>query len=228
VKSNLLKEFQKQNPNIKIKETYTDGGTYQTKLQVWFSSNTAPDVLGIAADLIYPYKDLGVIEDLTPYMQKDDMLNGDVWESSAIDAFTFDGKVLAAPYICKTMAIAYNKDLFDEAGVPYPTADWTEEEMIDMARKLTKGTGPEKQWGIRLCTYPTNFYRNMFGQPVYDVEQYKMNAAGNEQFVYSFDVLSSIVKEGLSPNETFENILSSGFESGKFAMAVVATLFVVK
>lgn len=222
MKSALLEQYEEEHPNVTIKQTYTDGGTYQAKLQMWFSSGKAPDVLGIANDLIEPYKELGVIEDLKPYMEADGMLDGNTWEQSAVDSFTFGENIFAAPYIYKSLAVAYNKDLFDEEGIPYPSADWTEDDLLDAARSLTKGEGTDKQWGIRMSTYPTNFYRNMFGSPAYLVEERKMNVRDNDEIKYAMQLFSDMVKEGITPNETFDSMLGSGFETGKFAMAIVA------
>ena len=222
MKSALLEQYEEEHPNVTIKQTYTDGGTYQAKLQMWFSSGKAPDVLGIANDLIEPYKELGVIEDLKPYMVADGMLDGNTWEQSAVDSFTFGENIFAAPYIYKSLAVAYNKDLFDEEGIPYPSEDWTEDDLLDAARSLTKGEGTDKQWGIRMSTYPTNFYRNMFGSPAYLVEERKMNVRDNDEIKYAMQLFSDMVKEGITPNETFDSMLGSGFETGKFAMAIVA------
>ncbi|HJB91495.1 MAG TPA: sugar ABC transporter substrate-binding protein [Candidatus Eisenbergiella merdigallinarum] len=222
MKSALLEQYEEEHPNVTIKQTYTDGGTYQAKLQMWFSSGKAPDVLGIANDLIEPYKELGVIEDLKPYMEADGMLDGNTWEQSAVDSFTFGENIFAAPYIYKSLAVAYNKDLFDEEGIPYPSEDWTEDDLLDAARSLTKGEGTDKQWGIRMSTYPTNFYRNMFGSPAYLVEERKMNVRDNDEIKYAMQLFSDMVKEGITPNETFDSMLGSGFETGKFAMAIVA------
>jgi len=38
-----------------------------------------------------------------------------------IQAFTLNGKVYGIPKDFNTLAIEYNKDIFDEAKVPYPT-----------------------------------------------------------------------------------------------------------
>jgi len=85
MKSELLNRYEQEHHGIKIRQTYTDGGTYQAKIQMWFSSGKAPDVLGIANDLIEPYKDLGVLEDLRPYMEADGLLDGSVWEQAAVE-----------------------------------------------------------------------------------------------------------------------------------------------
>ncbi len=59
--------------------------------------------------------------------------------------------VWGVPHALNTIAMVYNKDIFDEAGVPYPTDDWTFDDMIAMAKKLTldrDGDGQTDVWGI--------------------------------------------------------------------------------
>ena len=46
-----------------------------------------------------------------------------------------------------TSTILYNQKMFDDAGIPYPSDDWTYDEFIDTARKLTKGEGNDKVYG---------------------------------------------------------------------------------
>ncbi|MBK8046581.1 MAG: extracellular solute-binding protein [Anaerolineales bacterium] len=51
----------------------------------------------------------------------------------------------------QTIVLFYNKDLFDAAGVPYPTDDWTLQDLRDAAKKLTvdsDGDGVMDQWGF--------------------------------------------------------------------------------
>lgn len=153
MKSALLEQYEKEHPGIKIKQTYTDGGTYQAKIQMWFSSGKAPDVLGIANDLIEPYKDLGVIENLAPYMERDGLLDGNTWEQAAVDSFSFGENIFAAPYVYKSLAIAYNKDLFDEAGpfLPYAGLDGGGDagsgQEADKGRRTGKTVG-NKAWNL--------------------------------------------------------------------------------
>ena len=46
-----------------------------------------------------------------------------------------------------TSTILYNQQMFDDAGIPYPSDDWTYDEFIDTAKKLTKGEGNDKVYG---------------------------------------------------------------------------------
>ncbi len=52
-----------------------------------------------------------------------------------------DGKQYALPFRADYWVMFYNKDLFDQAGVAYPTNDWTWEEYAAIAREITEKTG---------------------------------------------------------------------------------------
>ena len=49
--------------------------------------------------------------------------------------------------------VFYNKDLFDKAGVPYPTNDMTLDEYDAIARKMTSGSGSKKVYGAHYHTW---------------------------------------------------------------------------
>jgi len=50
----------------------------------------------------------------------------------------------------------YNKDLFDAAGLPYPSVDWTTDDFLELAVALTQGQDENKQYGY----VPTSFGAN--------------------------------------------------------------------
>ena len=223
MKQQLIDLYMQKNPDVKIEGTYTDGGQYPTKLQTWFASNTAPDVMGIANDIIYPYRDLGVFEDLKSYMEQDGLLEG-TWNPVAVDVFKdAQGHVLAAPYIYKIPAVVYNKTMFDKAGLAYPQAGWTEAEMLELAQKLTAGSGRNNVYGLRLDWWPGAIYRNLYGNPMYDVNGKAMTAAGNEQFKEALQMFVTLIRDlKVSPDDTMAKAIGGGFETGKYAMAITA------
>ncbi len=53
--------------------------------------------------------------------------------------FNADGKenIWGVPHALNSIAMVYNKDIFDERGVAYPTADWTFDDMLKLAEQLT-------------------------------------------------------------------------------------------
>ena len=51
---------------------------------------------------------------------------------------TVDGKVLGIPALVDNLAVVYNKDLFKQAGVPTPTADWTWDDFRAAAKAISR------------------------------------------------------------------------------------------
>ena len=101
--------------------------------------------------------DNGYIEDLTPYLEEKgistDGLMQDVLNSYRYDGTaTGSGDLYALPKDSSVFAYAYNKDLFDEAGLEYPDPEdpYTYDEFVEVCKKLTKdtdGDGEIDQWG---------------------------------------------------------------------------------
>lgn len=223
MKMELAKAYMEKNPNVNIEFEYTDGGGYLTKMQTWFSSNTAPDVFGVASDVVGNFLENPTFEDLRSYIERDNL--GDLWSWQTIDSMytSQKGSVIAVPFISKTFVMLYNKDLFDAAGLAYPTDDWTVDEMVAAARVLTKGEGVNKTYGLRWGVRPTEFYRNLYGNPVYDTATNTINAANNAEFKAAVALFVDTIKEGLAPNETGGAISTGGFETGRFGMQLSAT-----
>jgi multiple sugar transport system substrate-binding protein len=57
---------------------------------------------------------------------------------AGIEAYSYRDGLYALPFQGSTMAMFYNKDLFDQAGLAYPNAEWTWEEFLAAAKRLTR------------------------------------------------------------------------------------------
>ena len=63
-----------------------------------------------------------------------------------MDTYTREGKLYGIPFASGASYLFYNKNAFDEAGLPYPTTNWddptwTWEAWVDIAKQLTKNYG---------------------------------------------------------------------------------------
>lgn len=224
MKKALAEAYMKENNNVNIEMEFTDGAGYLTKLQTWISSNTLPDVFAVASDQVYAFEGNQNFENLTPYIEEDDLES--VWNMDELRSSFGEenGKIIATPFLTKTFAMAYNKDLFDKAGIEYPTAEWTVEDMLEAAKKITAlSTAENPIYGLRWGVRPNEFYRNLYGNMMYDVEKNTMNVEGNEQFKDAVLLFADSIKEGLAPNETSAAVSSGGFETGMYGMQLSAT-----
>jgi len=75
-----------------------------------------------------------------------------------IKASYINGEIFGLPYTKGGFYVFYNKDMFDAAGVAYPTDDWTWAEFEEISKKLTKdkiyGANIHLTWGYDIDTLP--------------------------------------------------------------------------
>lgn len=130
--SPLLKDFEAQNPDIKVEFMHIPQNYFQ-KIHLLFASNTSPDVIFINNLYLPVYANAGVLEELNG----EDFGCENFYEKS-LDALSWNGKLYAVPRDVSNLVIFYNKDLFDKAGVAYPSKSWTFEDFLKTAKILTK------------------------------------------------------------------------------------------
>jgi multiple sugar transport system substrate-binding protein len=80
----------------------------------------------------------GQVEPLDDYLAKSTVISKDDIIPSLLNAFSFDGKAYGIPKDFNSLALVYNKDLFDVAGVPYPDEKDTWEDLENKFSKLVK------------------------------------------------------------------------------------------
>ena len=69
----------------------------------------------------------------------------DFWPAER-QAVQVGGKVIGMPALVDNLALVYNKKLFDQAGIPYPTANWTWDDFRAAAQKLTDPAAKQFGW----------------------------------------------------------------------------------
>jgi len=148
----MVEEFERQNPDIKIKLETVGYNDYFTQLQTRIAGGKAPDCFDLNYENFVSYAKKGVLLDLKPYI---DSTGFDVTalDERALAAFSADGIQYGLPASFSTVLLFYNKDLFDRAGVSYPTADWTWKEEQAAAEKI-RALG-DRYWGL---IHPVHFW----------------------------------------------------------------------
>jgi len=153
----MIEIFQAKYPNITVKVETAPFNDYFTKLQTIIAGGTAPDVFELNYENFVTYADKGLLLDLSPMLQADTTLNPNVYSERANQAFSYKGMQLGLPATFSTVMLFYNKDLFDKAGLAYPTADWTWQDAVEAGKKLTDpATGV---WGLYSGVQFWEFYK---------------------------------------------------------------------
>lgn len=84
------------------------------------------------------YTEANVLMDLNSYIEKDDAIDMDNYYPGITQLYNKDGVQYAIPKDHDTIAVIYNKAVFDKYGVDYPTNDMTWEEYAKAAQEITE------------------------------------------------------------------------------------------
>lgn len=134
----LFRAFEKENPGVTVKPVDIASDDYDTKLTTMLASGDSTDVLTMKNLLSYSnYALRDQLVDLSSHIK--DLDTDPAMES--YEMYDIDGKTYAQPYRTDFWLLYYNKNLFDEAGLPYPD-NLTWEEYEELAKELSK---PEEQ-----------------------------------------------------------------------------------
>ena len=147
----LAEGYMASHDNVKIEMTDLGSTDYMTQRATQLSGgNGELDVLSIKD--IPGYANLINLEMLEPL---NDVLTTPAADfGGVLDQLTAeDGNFYGIPFRSDLWVVFYNKDLFDAAGVDYPTNDMTFEQFDALARQMTSGAGAEKVYGNHYHTW---------------------------------------------------------------------------
>lgn len=129
--------FMAEHPDINIELWNQPWDDYFTKIQALWASGDAKTIPDVA--FLWPtprYAAEGVLENLDPYIAESNYNLEDFWPG-LLESARYEGSVYGFPRDIEVNVLYYNKDIFDAAGVEYPTDAWTWDELRAAAEKLT-------------------------------------------------------------------------------------------
>jgi multiple sugar transport system substrate-binding protein len=148
----LVKEFEASQSNIKIEIVDIPSADYTQKLSVMLNGGSNVDAFWIKeGDTTRGFSNRGQLGDLSTYIKRD---NIDLTAFNGLaERFNMDGRLVALPASTSYYVLFYNKDIFDKAGVPYPSNDMTWPQWERLAKQLSSGSGNNKIWGAHFHTW---------------------------------------------------------------------------
>ena len=130
------KKFELIHPEIEVKyEPKT--GQYIDSILTAIAGGAGPDMFLLDANYLVDFISRGTLVDLTDWIEEDKEYFKDIYPS-LMEASKLNGRYYAIPGNCNVICLYYNKELFDEARLSYPTENWRWEDMLEAAQKLTK------------------------------------------------------------------------------------------
>jgi len=145
----FIDDFNRENPGIKVVlNTIPANGERETKLDILAMSGSDIDVMPIADGSQFIRFEQGMLAPLDEFIERDGLDMDESFGKYAEWGKGSDGHYYGIPYRATQTMVWYNKDMFDAAGVPFPSDDWTYDEYIETARKMAS-------WGRALGIYGT-------------------------------------------------------------------------
>lgn len=207
--------FTEEHPNVAVDIQLTPYKEYFTKLQTSVSGGAAPDVFWMNGPNFQLYASNGVLAPLD-----DEGIEASDYPQGLVDLYTFDGSLYGAPKDFDTVALWYNTELFDAAGVEYPSADWTWDDFSAAAAALTDPAAGV--YGITASQYgQENFYNSIAqaGGEVIDADGTE-SGYGSSEALEGITLWTDLIAAGSSPTaqQMTDTNPEDFFLSGKSAM----------
>ena len=190
-----------------------DGGTYWTQFQAKMAANDLPDVFQMGNNWLTYYD---TIEPLNAYIE-----DGTIDTTAISDAMLAttvnqaNGDVTGISNGTNARCFAYNPAIFDEAGVAYPTDNWTWDDFAAAARAIYETTGNP---AITTLEYNTLAYTVVTqwkeGYNFYAMDGSDFAFGGDtEPLAYIFDLLTTLQQEGAIADYGIQNEIGQNIEA---------------
>jgi multiple sugar transport system substrate-binding protein len=148
----LVLRFESKNPGITVElDRVPNQFAYRLQLDEDYVLGEPADVIVVNYRRFAKYASKHLLEPLGPLLRQSSVIQPDDFYPKTLEAFQWNGELTCIPQNFSGLVVYYNKELFDAANVPYPHADWTWQDFLDAATRLTldtNGDGQVEQHGL--------------------------------------------------------------------------------
>lgn len=205
---------------IKTEVQLVTWAEYWTMLSAAAQGGSLPDVFWMHANESVRYMSNGILLDLTEQIAASEKIHTENYPADIWDLYTWEDKNYAVPKDVDTIALLYDKKLFDAAGVDYPTNQWTWEDLCDAAIEIHEATGA---YGYAMSSgdFQSGYANWIYSYDGYMLDQDAMKSGfDTAETIEAMELLDSLLKSGAMPTQEVmsENEASVLIENGQLAM----------
>ncbi len=152
---------------VEMAYEYTSWGSYFENLATQAVGSNLPDVIQMSTTDIINYSVNGQVINLQPFIDSGIIDVSNV-EAGALSGGMVNGQLAGFTTGVNSVTVAYNRAIFDQAGVAYPSDEWTWSEFIATAKQIYEATGiptdipflAEARWVVETMvrSYGYNFF----------------------------------------------------------------------
>jgi arabinogalactan oligomer/maltooligosaccharide transport system substrate-binding protein len=213
----LIKKFEEKYPDVTIDHQFVPFGEAQNKFKTAAESGKgAPDILRAEVAWVPEFASLGYLYALDGSAA---LADSDDYFETPLSSNQFDGKTYGVPQVTDSLALLYNKKLFEKAGIDSPPATW--DEVAEDARLLKSKAGVD---GIFLN--PQGYFLLPFlygeGGDLVDTDAQEI-VVNSEANVKGVSEAQKLIKSGAAvkpPAADGYTAMMTAFNEGKVGMIV--------
>lgn len=138
-----IERFNKRFPSVEVKPqfvTTNPWGEYINQLMNLAGSGQTPDIITMPTEGVATVGSRNLLLDINALLDQDPAVRAEMMgdmEPNLLNGLKYKGKVILLPTEWNTSVVFYNRAIFDEAGVAPPKEDWTWDDFLTIAKKLT-------------------------------------------------------------------------------------------
>lgn len=211
----MYEEFQKVHPDIKVNIETIGYDDYFTQMQTRVAGGTAADCYELNIENFAAYSSKGILAEISD-------VDTAKFNQTALGAFAVDGKQYGLPGSFSNVVLFYNKDLFDQAGMAYPTDAWTWDDAqaaAEAIRALSADT-----FGIYVPATYHEFYKvsAQYGGSLLNDSKTEFTIDSPENLTAATLLVERITKTNVMPTSAQLGGMGDWdlFESGRLGMIV--------
>lgn len=209
----MYEAFHEEYPNITVNIETIGYDDYFTQMQTRVAGGTAPDCYELNIENFAAYANKGVLAELTG-------IDTSGYNATALNAFSVNGKQYGVPGNFSNVVLIYNKDLFDQAGVAYPTDDWTWDDAMEACEKIS-ALGDDI-YGIYQPITFNEFFKvaAQYGGGVLNADKTEFTINSEENLKAATMMISKVTDTNVQPTEAQMGGMGDWdlFESGRLGM----------
>ncbi len=221
----VVEAFEAEHPDIKVDVTILADSAYNDLMNTALGAGEgAPDVAYFWENAWLPHT-----LDITELLENDPDLSRDMYFEEYFNNWAvWQDRVIALPFTVGANFVMYNKDVFDEAGVAYPTADWTPYDYIEIAKSVADPS--KRRWGGDRPRGPFRAIWRNFGatRPYSDDSSTVEGYLNGPEAVAAYTWLWDLVDSGATPTPADIEVLGTEgtgpvdlFIAGRLGMATL-------
>ena len=205
---------------IDVQVEVKEWDSYWTLLEAGASGGDMPDVFWMHANNSQIYMNNDMLLKLDDYIDKSDKIDMDKYLPQVTALYTYDGSYYAIPKDYDTIALWYNKTMFDKEGLEYPNENWTWDDLYDAAVKLTDKDAKKYGYALNVTNDQDSYWNMIYSKGGYVLsDDHKSSGYDDPKTLEAMDFVGKLLTDVCPPAsvmaETPTDVL---FQSGTVAM----------